>query len=262
MAVQVLVLRVGRQVVQKLVIAAERHAAVQRPEGPAAPAHVRQIDVHRFPVHGLERVYIHRAVAHVDVYQHLRRVPDAGCRLKRVPAAQEREIRHRVQLVQIGTGDAEKVAHHLVRVPGDLQLRKAVEDIERVRPLLSYPVINIHGEGFKALHRVELEDLEARLRAEELLVPGIVHVDEVPAVLESLPREGLCKDAVFLELRHLPDHVVAHADIVKYLIHTRVAARYPLKRHDHRLLKHYFPLFYYTSSPNSPHFSSLTHIFF
>ena len=121
-AVQVLVLRVGRDVVQQLVVAAEGNAAVQGLERASAAADVRQVDVDGLAVHCLERVYVHSAVAGVYVYQHLCRVADAGHCLKRVTPAYDREIGHSVQLIEVGTGDAEEIAHHLVRVPGDLKL--------------------------------------------------------------------------------------------------------------------------------------------
>ena len=253
-AVEILVLGVGRDVVEQLVVAAERHAAVQWAEGAAAAADVREIDVHRVAPHGLERVDIHRAVAHVDVYEHLGRVPDAGRSLKGVAPADYREVRHGVELIQIRAGHAEEVAHHLVRVPGDLQLGEAVEDVEGALPFFGYAVIYVHGEGLEAEHGVEFVHLQARLRTEHALVPGVVHVDEVAPVLERLLGKRLRKKPVFIQCRDLPNDVVAHADIVKHLIHAGVAARYSLKRHSLRLLRIFFLLFYYTADRNSSHF--------
>ena len=122
MAVQVLVLCVGGYVVQQLIIAAERNTAVQGPERSAAAADVGQVDVHGIAVHGFERVDIDRTVACIDVYENLSRIPDAGHRFKGVPASYEREIGNGIELIEVRAGNAEKIAHHLVRMPGHLQL--------------------------------------------------------------------------------------------------------------------------------------------
>lgn len=253
-AVEILVLGVGGDVVEQLVVAAERHAAVQGAEGSAAAADVREIYVHRVAPQGLERVDIHRAVAHVDVYEHLGRVPDAGRSLKGVVPADYREVRHGVELIEVRTGHAEEVAHHLVRVPRDLQLGEAVEDVEGALTFFGYAVVDVHGEGLEAEHGVELVHLQSRLRAEHALVPRVVHVYKVAPVLERLLGKSLREKPVLVQRRDLPDDVVAHTDVVEHLIHAGVAARYSFKRHSLRLPRIFFLLFYYTADRNSPHF--------
>ena len=76
--VEILVLSVRGQIVQQAVVAADGHAAVQRPEGTAVTAHMREKNVVRIPVNCLERVDINGLVAGIDVDQHLRRIPYSG----------------------------------------------------------------------------------------------------------------------------------------------------------------------------------------
>ena len=228
-AVVVLVLRVGGDVVQQPVVPADGHAAVQRLERAAVSAHVRDVNVVAVALLRLERVYVHTVVGGVDVYQKLRRVAYARHGVEGVARAQQGEIRHRLQLVEVGTGHAEEVGHHLVCVPGRLQVAQAVKDVERALALGGYAVVYGHGEGLKAHVGVELKYLQSRPGGEQRLVVREVHVHHVPPVGDRPVGKGLGEKPVLGQLGDLPDDVVAHADVVEHLVRPRVSAGYSVK---------------------------------
>ena len=230
-AVVVLVLRVGGDVVQQPVIPAQRDAAVQRLEGAAVYADVRDIRVYALAVLRLQRVDVHRGVRSVDVYHQLGRVAYARHGLEAVAAAQQREIGHRLQLVEVGAGHAEEVAHHLVGVPSRLQLAQAVEDVEAAGTLLSDAVVYGHGKRLEARVRVELIDLQPGHGVEQHFLPLEVDVHHVAPVGDRLGDKGQREKAEFLQPRNLPDDVVADAYIVQHLVRAGIAALYLVEKH-------------------------------
>ncbi len=117
---------------QQLIEVTRRHAIQDRAEF----SRVRHIPMRkkqrvRLPVPHLQRTDIQDGLARARIRKHiqkkLRRLTDFGDRLRGMHPAEQRKIRNGVPFIQIWTGYAEEIAHHQVRGPGGLQLRKAIE---------------------------------------------------------------------------------------------------------------------------------------
>ena len=153
-------------------------------------------------------------VTPVYIQKKLRGISDAGDCLKGMPAPQQREICHCIQLKQIRTGHAEKVAHHQVCVPYGLKRRQTVKHIERILSLLSDPVMDIHSKRLKPLIGVKLADLKSLSRCEKWFMIGETHIDQISPVPDRLLRKRYCKKLKILQIRYAPDYVVPHPDII------------------------------------------------
>ena len=140
-----------------------------------------------------------------------------------MPSADQREVGDRIEDEQVGTGQMEEIAHHQVGRPCLLQLREAVKHIECVKALALDQVVDVHGKGLEAVGQLDMLDLQPLSRGEDRLVFRKADVDQVSAVPDRLIGEFLRDIAKFVERRHLPDDVVAEADILQRLIHHRDA---------------------------------------
>ena len=183
----------------------------------------------RIPVPDFQRMQIHPPVPVIHIKKKLRGIPDPGDCVKGMPPPQKWEIRNRIQLEKIGTGDPEKIPHHQIRVPYRLKRRKTVKHIEGVFPLFCDPVMNIHGKCFKPFVRVELKDLKPRPRRKKWFMLRKPHVDQVSAILYRLLGEGDRKEFKLFQIRYTPYHIVAHPDIVQKSVHSRQPALYLIK---------------------------------
>ena len=224
-AVIILILGAGGQVLHQLIVPAHAHAVLHGDK----VAQLLLIAVWaehavRVAVPHLQRVEEQGIPLGVHVQQKLGGVPDAGHRVKRVAAAQQREVGHRVQLKQVGAGDPEKVAHHQVGIPHRLQIRKAVEDIERVPPGLGDLVVDGHGERLKALVRVVLAHFHPGQVVQQGRMLGEADVEHPPPVGHRLPDKGPGEPLELLYAGYLPDHIVPQPDMVQRLVQPGITA--------------------------------------
>jgi hypothetical protein len=95
-----------------------------------------------------------------------------------VVVAEESEIGQRFEIEEVGAGQLEEVAEHLVGVPAIGQYREAVKNITRAAPALANRGVGLLDKDFEALLRPEAADLDAVALRQELLVIGKVKVDQ------------------------------------------------------------------------------------
>ena len=224
-AVEILILpRLGKSLLN-LVEATHPNAVGDCGKLPGIPPHaVREEHLLRVAVPHLHRVQVQLLFIGIDVQQQLCGVPDSGDGVEGMPATNQREVGHGVQLKQVRAGHAEEIAHHEVGVPHGLQLGQAVEHIERVPALPGDLLVNGHREGLEALVRVEARDVNAAQIPEHRFMLGKANVNHIPTVGNRLTCEGLRKCAKFLQLRNLPDHVVTETHVVQRFIQPDYAA--------------------------------------
>ena len=236
-AVDVLVLALFPDLLDRLVVAADAHAIVNELKLPgASPVPVGHEHGLRIAFPHLQWMQVDPLLVGVYVQQELRRLPDAGDSVEGVPPPQDREIGHRVQLEQIGTGHPEEVAHHQIRVPDRLQFREAVEHVKGVAALARDLVVDGHGERLKAFVRIEFHQVHPVQVFEQGRVLGKADIGNTAPVLLCLRDEGQREEPEFIDVCDLPDDVVAHADVVEYVVHARISALYLVKgRHVIRL---------------------------
>ena len=180
------------------------------------------------PVPYLQRVQI-ETVSPVHIQQQLGGIPDSRHRVKGVASPQQGEIGHRIQTEQIGTGHPEEISHHQVRVPDRLQGGKTVENVKGVPAFPGDPVINFYREGFKALIGIKGEDFQTLLGFKNRRMTGKPHVNQIAAVRDGLSCKGNGEKTEFLQILHLPDHVVAQPDGVQKPIHAGNTTFYSVK---------------------------------
>ena len=172
----------------------------------------------------------------IHVQQKLCRLPDTGDGIKGVPPTQYGKVSHRVQFEQIGTGHPEEVAHHQIRVPDRLQFREAVEHVKGVAALARDLVVDGHCERLKAFIRIEFHQIHPVQILEYGRMLGKANIGDAAPVPLRLRNEGQREEPEFVDVRDLPDDIVSHADVVKYVVHSRKAALYLVKgRHVIRL---------------------------
>ena len=117
-----------------------------------------------------------------------------------MPAPDDREKGHRVQDKQEGTGDPEEVAHHQVRGPGSLQLRKAVKHVESIPAFLLNRLVDLHREGFKPVGQRHADPLDLRALRHQLRMARKPEIDDVPPVLLRLLHKGIREMAEFIQV--------------------------------------------------------------
>ena len=153
---------------QQLIEMTRRHAVQNR----AKSSRVRHIPVRkkqrvRLPVPHLQRADIQYGLSRARIRKHiqkkLRRLTDFGDRLRGMHPAEQRKIRNGVPFIQIRTGHAEEIAHHQVRGPGGLQLRKAVEEEERLSSRPLDDAVNLYRKNLKAVRQRDRYHLHHRL---------------------------------------------------------------------------------------------------
>jgi hypothetical protein len=122
-AVDVLVLVLLADLLDRLIVPADADAVVDQLEFAGAPAvavgHEHGV---RIAPPDLQRVQVDPLLVGAHVQQELGRLADAGDGVEGMPPPQHGEIGHRVQLEQVRAGDAEEVAHHQIGVPDRLKL--------------------------------------------------------------------------------------------------------------------------------------------
>ena len=189
-AVDVLVLVLLADLLDRLIVPADADAVVDQLEFAGAPAVAvgHEHGVRVAPPH-LQRVEVDPFPVGAHVQQKLGRLPDAGDGVEGMPAPQHGEVGHRVQLEQVRAGDAEEVAHHQVGVPHRLKLRQAVEHVEGVPARAGDLVVDGHGEGLEARVRIELHHLNAGQVVQYRRMLGEADVEYVPPVLLRLLDE-------------------------------------------------------------------------
>ena len=190
-AVDVLVLALFPDLLDRLVVAADAHAIVNELKLPgASPVPVGHEHGFRIAFPHLQWMQVDPLLVGVYVQQELRRLPDAGDSIEGVPPPQDREIGHRVQLEQIGTGHPEEVAHHQIRVPDGLQFGKAVEHVKGVAALACDLVVDGHCERLKALVRIEFHQIHPVQILKYGSVLGKADIGDAAPVPLRLRNEG------------------------------------------------------------------------
>ena len=117
-----------------------------------------------------------------------------------------------------------------------MQLRKAVEHVKGVAALACDLVVDGHCERLKAFVRIEFHQIHPVQVFEYGRVLGKANIGDAAPVPFRLRNEGQREEPEFVDARDLPDDVVAHADVVEYVVHARIATLYLVKgRHVIRL---------------------------
>ena len=185
-------------------------------------------DLDRADIHGQDPLF----VAAVDgwsfflcenIQKELGGIPDLLQGVKGVPAPEHRKISDRIQNEKEGTGQMEKIPHEQVCRPGRLQLRQTVEDIEGIIAFLFDDVVDLHGEGLKAVGQGNLNDPQALHGRQDRLMLRKTDIEQVSLIPHGLLRKGDCHCAELIQRSHFPDHVVPQTDIVQCGIHRRNA---------------------------------------
>ena len=188
-----------------------RRALGERAERAVLPP-VGQVHGGRVPPQHLERVDEDRAPPPEHVHQQLGGAPDGVDRLRRVRVAQQREVGHRLELVEERAGDHEEVAEHQVAVPVGREPGEAVEDVVGAPPGGLDHAVHRGGEALEAHRRIEPVDLDARALRDERRVARELEVDEPPALGPCPRHERLHQRRVELDRVDLPHDVVAGAE--------------------------------------------------
>ena len=229
-AVRILVLAQKLLFLQLLIISGQPHALFCRLEG----ALLRKIDMRHEHRLGLSLPHLDRrhkdAVPHrVYVQKELRRLSDLVDRLIGMLPADHGEIGDRIELKEERTGQMEKIAHHKVRRPGDLELRQTVEHIEGVKAFFFYQIVDLHRKILKEMRQVDGHNFKPLPRCQKGLMRRKADIDQIPSVFYGLFDHRLHEEPEFAEIGHLPDDVVSQTNMVKCFIHLRDPGLYFLK---------------------------------
>ena len=159
-------------------------------------------------------MYINLVVRVIDIEEDLRRFTNSCDSLEGVAVAYEREIGQCIELVQVRTGEHEKVADHEVSGPCRQEVRERIKDIINALPFLSRDVVYLRGKGFESAARIELIDGNFVVRFHKRFVLRKTHVYN-PLVFRKGAADimGNKKEVVF-DFIDLPDHVVAGTETV------------------------------------------------
>ena len=141
-----------------------------------------------------------------------------------MPSPQKRKICYRVQFKQVRTDHTEKISHHQVGVPDRLQLRQAVEDINRLPAPVCDLFVQSDGKRFKSDIGIELQQMDSRQIFDQRIVLGKAHVSDIASVFDSLPHKRPGKHRKFTDICHLPHDIIAETDIIQYFVELRKAA--------------------------------------
>jgi hypothetical protein len=144
------------------------------------------------------------------------------------------EIGDGLQVVQVRARQHEEVAEHLVGVPVDGKVRKAVEDVERAAAGFAEDLVHRRDEVLEPLFRIELVDRGHLAGVEQGGVAGETEVDDLASGRPGGLAEGRDERLVFLDGLDLPDDVVADQDAVEHL----VKAGKPCRRIGHTYPNH------------------------
>lgn len=128
---------------------------------------------------------IHLVIVVEDVNQHLCGLTDSVNCFKGVVIADQGEIRHGIEFVQVGACDPEKVAHHEIGGPGQEQVREGVEDVKYLFPLLGDDIVDGGGKGFKPRARVKFIAFDLFALFQQRIVLGEAHVDHAALVFQG-----------------------------------------------------------------------------
>ena len=158
------------------------------------------------------------APAAEDVHQDLGGAAHRVHGLGGVVAGEQREVGHRVELVQVRAGDHEEVAQHEVAVPVGGEIAEAVEDVERARSGRLDGAVDGVGEALEPERRRDAVDLGARRLVEQGLVAGEAEVDDAAPLGAGPGHEGQDERRVVVEVLDLPDHVVARPESLQDVV--------------------------------------------
>ncbi len=176
----------------------------------------------------LEGTDVERPVVAVHVQQELRGVTDRAGRVRGVTVPEQPEVGDGLEIVQVGTGEREEVAEHLVGVPVDGEVGEAVEEVEGAPPRLLDHAMDVGNEVLEAVLRLQVMDLGPEVVRKEWLVLGEAEVDQPPPGAHGRLAVGLGEGQVVLDPVHLPDDIVAGEDALQQAVepaHTRRHSR-------------------------------------
>ena len=105
-------------------------------------------------------------------------------------AADDRKVSDRIQDEQKRTGQMEKVPHHEIGRPGLFKFGKTVENIESVISFFLDQIVNIHGEGFKAVRKVDADNAQSFPFRKDRLMFCEAYIDEIAVIFDRLLRKS------------------------------------------------------------------------
>ena len=132
----------------------------------------------------LTRIYVEEKLGGVD---------DLVDGIDRMLSAYQRKKRHRIEDKQERTGNSEKVAHHQIRSPRRLKLRKTVENIKRVSAGVFDSVVDLNREILKAVRKRNIYRFNLGHVRYQRLVSGKAEIDYFALILDRLPHIRLHK---------------------------------------------------------------------
>ncbi len=186
-----------------------------------APPDVQQVHRRRITLLDFQGPHVQLALVAVDIAEQLRGVENRRGGVERVVCAHQREIGDRFKIVQIGAGQHEKIAQHLVAVPVRHQIGQAIEHVVSPPPAPFDGFVDFAQKRLEAVAGVERPHFRPWTFGHQRRMAGEMEIDQLPSFVAGVLAKRLDQRSVIVDAIHLPDDVVARHDPPKNPVQAR-----------------------------------------
>ena len=186
-----------------------------------APPDMQHVHGRRIALLHFQRADVQLILMAVDIVEQLGGVDDRRGGVERMMAAQQGEIGHRFQIVQIRAGQHEEIAQHLVAVPVGDQIGQAVEHVVGPASGLFDGFVNDGQERLEAIAGIEHLHFHPRPFRHQRRMASEMEIHQLAAPGAGVLAERFNQRHVIINAIHLPDDVIACHDPPEHPVQAR-----------------------------------------